>query len=68
VEDKTAPVMWARFYDLETGKPYFSDRDGVKRETFAEMGHNRRNGYDWYTYSPQKLMDEYVKWSNIWSK
>jgi len=68
VEDKTAPVMWARFYDLETGKPYFCDRDGIKRATFAEMGHNRRNGYSWYTYAPQKLMDEYAKWSKIWIK
>ena len=68
VEDKTAPYIWARFYDLETGKPYFSDRDGVKRETFAEMGHNRRNGYSWYTYAPQKLLDEYQKWSKKWNK
>lgn len=65
VEDKTAPDIWARFYDLETGKPYFSDRDGIKRETFAEMGHNRRNGYSWYTNAPQKLIDEYAKWLKL---
>lgn len=66
VDEKSAPDIWARFYDLETGKPYFCDRDGVKRVTFAEMGYNRRNGYSWYTYAPQKMMDEYAKWSKLW--
>lgn len=68
VEDKTAPAIWARFYDLETGKPYFCDRDGIKRNTFAELGYNRRNGYDWYTNAPQKLMEEYAQWTKIWNK
>lgn len=62
VEDKNAPRIWARFYDLETEKPYFCDRDGIKRNTFAEMGYNRRNGYGWYTYAPEKVFQKYAEW------
>ena len=62
VKDESAPTLWARFYDLETEKPYFCDRDGIKKETFAEMGHNRRNGYSWYTTAPEKLLKKYPEW------
>jgi len=62
VKDESAPTLWARFYDLETEKPYFCDRDGIKKETFAEMGHNRRNGYDWYIDAPEKLIRKYPEW------
>jgi len=62
VEDKNAPAIWARFYDLETEKPYFCDRDGIKKDTFAEMGYNRRNGYSWYTYTPEKGLSKYAEW------
>lgn len=24
------PVLWARFYELDTNRPFFSDRDGIK--------------------------------------
>jgi pectinesterase len=64
VKDESAPTLWARFYDLETEKPYFCDRDGIKKETFAEMGHNRRNGYDWYIEAPEKLIRKYPGWKN----
>lgn len=66
VEDKTAPALWARFYDLETEKPYFCDRDGIKRKTFAELGYNRRNGYAWYTNAPEKLFIKYPEWAKKW--
>jgi pectinesterase len=62
VKDDSAPTLWARFYDLETAKPYFCDRDGIKKETFAEMGHHRRNGYDWYIEAPEKLLKKYPEW------
>jgi PelA/Pel-15E family pectate lyase len=62
VEDKSAPALWARFYDLETEKPYFCDRDGIKKATLAEIGSERRNGYDWYTDAPSKLFKKYPDW------
>ena len=59
VADNTAPPTWARFYDLQTGKPYFSDRDGIKKGSLAEIGFERRNGYSWYTNGPEKLLERY---------
>ena len=62
VKDVSAPTLWARFYDLETEKPFFCDRDGIKKNTFAEIGHNRRNGYSWYTNDPEKVLKKYPEW------
>jgi pectinesterase len=62
VEDKNAPPMWARFYDLETEKPYFCDRDGIKKSSLAEIGDNRRNGYSWYQTGPAKVLQKYPLW------
>lgn len=62
VEDKNAPAIWARFYDLENGKPYFSDRDGIKKNSLTEIGYERRNGYSWYTDAPSKVLAAYPAW------
>ncbi len=62
VEDKSAPPVWARFYDLETEKPFFCDRDGIKKNSLADISYERRNGYDWYTTSPAELIAEYSEW------
>jgi PelA/Pel-15E family pectate lyase len=66
VEDKNAAPLWARFYDLETGKPYFCDRDGIKKNTLAEIGYERRNGYSWYTNTPEKILKKYPEWVKKW--
>jgi len=62
VKDKNASPLWARFYDLETGKPYFCSRDGIKRNSLAEISYERRNGYGWYTNTPAKLVKKYTQW------
>ncbi|GJM33921.1 MAG: hypothetical protein DHS20C18_29220 [Saprospiraceae bacterium] len=62
VEDKNAAPMWARFYDLETAKPFFCDRDGIKKSALAEIGYERRNGYRWYINSPAKVLEQYPEW------
>lgn len=54
--------VWARFYDLETGKPFFCDRDGVKRSSIDDLGKERRGGYSWYTSSPEKVLKTYSRW------
>lgn len=64
VEDKNAPLHWGRFYDLETQEIFFCDRDGIKKNSLAEIGHERRNGYSWYTRAPQKMLDKYPEWKN----
>lgn len=62
VKDSNAPALWGRFYDLETEKAFFCDRDGIKKNTLAEIGYERRNGYRWYTNGPEKVLIRYSKW------
>ena len=62
IVDPTAPPVWARFYDLETGSPFFCDRDGVKKTQLAEIGKERRNGYAWYGNWGDAVAKEYAKW------
>ncbi|BCU77330.1 pectate lyase [Luteolibacter sp. LG18] len=63
VPDPAAPPLWARFYDLKTGKPFFCDRDGVPKATIAEIGYERRNGYSWYGTWPQGMIEKsYPEW------
>lgn len=63
VPDPKAPPVWARYYDLKTGLPYFCDRDGKPKATIAEIGYERRNGYGWYGFWPQTLLEkDYPAW------
>ena len=56
-------TIWARFYDLDTGKPYFCGRDGIKKATLAEIENERRTGYAWYgTWAADLLEKKYPKW------
>lgn len=62
-EDADAPAVWARFYDLETGKPFFCDRDGVKKASILEVAEERRGGYAWYgDWAGSLLEREYPRW------
>ena len=63
VKDPEAGPLWARFYDLKTGEPYFCDRDGIPKPNLADIGHERRNGYAWYGTWPSGLLEkEYPEW------
>lgn len=62
VEDPSAGPLWARFYDLETGRPFFCDRDGVKKATLAEIGRERRTGYAWYGTWGESVAKDFAKW------
>lgn len=56
-------TIWARFYDVETGKPFFTGRDGVKRWDVLEIDAERRNGYAWYGNWAEKLLTKfYPEW------
>lgn len=56
-------IMWARFYDLNTGLPFFCGRDGIKKTSLAEIEIERRSGYSWYGNWPSTLIGtEYTYW------
>jgi pectate lyase len=69
VKDARAAPMWARFYEIGTNRAIFSDRDGVKKYDLADIGFERRNGYAWLGYWPQRLLDrEYPAWKQKQAK
>ncbi|MBO0863325.1 MAG: pectate lyase [Chloracidobacterium sp.] len=63
VEDPAAGPLWARFYEIDTGRPIFSGRDGVIKYSLAEIEQERRTGYNWYTKAPAQLLEkDYPAW------
>ncbi len=63
VEDETAPPLWARFYELETDRRLYLDRDSKFRYDFSEISYERRSGYGYHGYWPASLLEEdYPKW------
>lgn len=62
VDDPDAKPLWARFYDLETHKPYFCDRDGVKLDSFEKLGHERRVNYAWFNDRGNRVLERYAAW------
>ena len=57
-----APPLWARLYELETGKPIFGERDRMIHYVFGELTNERRKGYAWYGSWPVGAMEDYAKW------
>lgn len=59
---ENCPPMWARFYDLDTNRPFFSDRDGIKKYDISQIGHERRTGYSWYNRDGSTVLSRYKMW------
>lgn len=63
IKDKTAPPIWARFYEMDTMKPIFIGRDSKIKYDVSEIEAERRNGYAWYVSEPGELLEkDYPKW------
>jgi PelA/Pel-15E family pectate lyase len=60
--DASAPPLWARYYELDTNKPFFANRDGHKVYKLEEVDAERRAGYAWLRPYGEKLPTEYAKW------
>jgi PelA/Pel-15E family pectate lyase len=67
VEDPGAPPIWTRYYELKTHRPLFCNRDSKVVYSLAEVLRERRDGYGWYTYNPQKVLDHYHEWQKQWA-
>jgi PelA/Pel-15E family pectate lyase len=68
VHDPTAPPIWTRYYELKTHRPLFCNRDSKVVYSLAEVERERRDGYAWYTYAPQKVLNRYPDWQKKWAK
>ena len=56
-------TIWARFYDLETNKPFFAGRNSVVKFSLAEIENERRVGYAYYgTWPATLLTKDYPEW------
>ncbi|MEG8947041.1 pectate lyase [Rosettibacter firmus] len=62
INDSTAPPIWTRYYELKTHRPLFCNRDRKVVYSLAEVEHERRAGYTWYTYAPQEVLNKYPEW------
>jgi PelA/Pel-15E family pectate lyase len=63
VKDPAAPPVWARFYELGTNRPLYLDRDSVYRYDFAEIGYERRSGYNYHgDWASALLSEDYPRW------
>lgn len=61
-DDAPCDPLWARFYTLDDNRPFFCDRDGVKRYSLDEIGYERRNGYSWYNNDGMDVLKRYETW------
>jgi pectate lyase len=62
VEDSHAPPLWARFYEIDSDRPFFCGRDGVKKYRLSEIEGERRNGYSWYGEWGREVAQSYERW------
>ncbi|WP_345953469.1 pectate lyase [Mucilaginibacter sp. PAMB04168] len=60
----SSSVIWARYYEIGTNKPFFSGRNSEKRYNLTEIEQERRGGYAWYGVWPKKILDkQYPAWA-----
>ena len=63
IDDPNAPLLWARFYELETNRPLYMDRDSQPVYDFNEIDYERRSGYSYHgTWAADLLAKNYPKW------
>lgn len=58
-----APAIWARYYDAQTLRPIFGDRDRTIHDDVNELQIERRNGYAWFGAVPAKAIERHAAWA-----
>jgi len=61
IEDEKSS-LWYRFYEIDTNRGMFCDRDGIVKYDITEIGEERRNGYSWSGSWPRKLLTVYEEY------
>ncbi|MDR7298931.1 PelA/Pel-15E family pectate lyase [Pelomonas aquatica] len=62
VSQPGAGPLWARLYDVATGRPVFGDWGKTIHDDVNEISRGRRNGYTWWGTWPQKALDAHPRW------
>lgn len=58
-----AGPIWSRYYDIDSNRPIFGDRDKSIHDDVNEISLERRNGYAWFGPTATPALAEYTKWS-----
>ena len=66
VHDPDAPPMWARFYEIETNRPLYADRDGIPKYEYSLLDFERASGYKWLSDWGEEVFSTYDKWKKRW--
>jgi PelA/Pel-15E family pectate lyase len=63
VADPSAPLLWARFYDIRTNRPMFVGRDGIVKPQLSDIEYERRTGYTYLgPFAAGLLQTDYPAW------
>lgn len=62
VEDPEAKPIWARCYEVSDNTPFMATLEGEKVWKLEDVDLDRRTGYSWYGYWPEKVLKEYPAW------
>ena len=63
VNDSKAPPLWARHYEIDSNRPIFAGRDGIKHYALVDIERERRTGTVWYGGWPGSLLEkDYPRW------
>jgi PelA/Pel-15E family pectate lyase len=58
-----AAPIWARYYDIGSGKPIFGERDHAIHDDVMDLAPGRRNGYGWFVAGPSRTLAAYAAWA-----
>jgi PelA/Pel-15E family pectate lyase len=56
-----AGPIWPRLTEIESGRPIFANRDGVKLYDWSQLT-DRRTGYAWFGTEPASALKKFDKW------
>lgn len=63
VDDPDAPLLWARFYDVNDNSIVLANRDSVRVYDYQDVSMERRTGYNWFdTWGNSLLEEDYPAW------
>ncbi len=59
----SAGPIWSRYYQIDTDKPIFGDRDKTIHDDVNDLSVERRNGYSWFNTEGIAVLNDYKTWA-----
>lgn len=66
VPDANAKPLWGRFYEIETNRAFFCDRDGIPKYDYNQIDQERSTGYAWYGKWGEDVYADFEAWKRKW--